>query len=129
MVKGLSRAKVDAGDSVAVVGGGPIGLIAAAVLSLHRPRRLVVLEPLAKRREIALEMGATHVIDPTAADAADRLAAATDGRGVDLTVEAVGTTASVASAVDATAAGGRSSGSATSVASWRSTSSKSCGTT
>ena len=107
VVKGLSRAKVDAGDSVAVVGGGPIGLIATAVLALHRPRRLIVLEPLEKRRQIAREMGATHVFDPTTADAADQLAAATDGRGVDLTVEAVGTTASVASAVNATAGGGQ----------------------
>jgi L-iditol 2-dehydrogenase len=52
VVKGLSRAKVDAGDSAAVIGGGPIGLIATAVLALHRPRRLIVVEPLEARREI-----------------------------------------------------------------------------
>lgn len=107
VVKGLSRAKVDAGDSVAVVGGGPIGLIATAVLAMHRPRRLIVLEPLEARRQIARQLGATLTVDATAADAADVLEAETGGRGVDLTVEAVGTTASVASAVDLTAGGGQ----------------------
>lgn len=107
VVKGLSRAKIDAGDSVAVVGGGPIGLIATAVLALHRPRRLIVLEPLAARREIARRMGATDAIDPTASDAREQIAAATGGRGVELTIEAVGSTASVASAVEVTAGGGQ----------------------
>jgi threonine dehydrogenase-like Zn-dependent dehydrogenase len=107
VVKGLSRAKIDAGDSVAVVGGGPIGLIATAVLALHRPRRLIVLEPLEARRRIALQMGASAVLDPTAEGADAAFLEATDGRGVELTVEAVGTTASVAAAVNATAGGGQ----------------------
>jgi 2-desacetyl-2-hydroxyethyl bacteriochlorophyllide A dehydrogenase len=107
VVKGLSRAKVDAGDSVAVIGGGPIGLIATAVLALHRPRRLIVMEPLPARRQIALAMGATHALDPAGPDALERLLELTDGRGVELAVEAVGTTASVASAVDSTAGGGQ----------------------
>jgi L-iditol 2-dehydrogenase len=107
VVKGLSRAKIDAGDSVAVVGGGPIGLIATAVLALHRPRRLIVLEPLEARRDIARRMGATHAIDPTAPHALEQIEAATGGQGVELTIEAVGSTASVASAVDVTAGGGQ----------------------
>ena len=107
VLKGLSRAKFDAGDTAAVIGGGPIGLIATAVLSLHRPRQLIVLEPLAARREIARKMGATLVLDPTADGAMDEMMEATGGLGVDVTVEAVGSTASVASAVDATRAGGQ----------------------
>ncbi|MEX1297008.1 MAG: alcohol dehydrogenase catalytic domain-containing protein [Candidatus Limnocylindrales bacterium] len=107
VVKGLARAKIDAGDSVAVVGGGPIGLIATAVLALHRPRRLIVLEPLEARRRIAQRMGATMVLDPTAVDAGAAVLEATDGQGVELSVEAVGTTASVATAVDVTAGGGQ----------------------
>jgi L-iditol 2-dehydrogenase len=107
VLKGLSRAKVDAGDTAAVIGGGPIGLIATAVLALHRPRHLIVVEPLEARREIARAMGATLVIDPGAGDGAAAVQAATDRLGVDVTVEAVGTTASVASAVDATRAGGQ----------------------
>ena len=96
VVKGLSRAKFDAGDSAAVIGGGPIGLIATAVLALHRPHQLIVMEPLAARREIARQMGATLVLDPTQDGAMEALMEATDGLGADLTVEAVGSTASVA---------------------------------
>jgi 2-desacetyl-2-hydroxyethyl bacteriochlorophyllide A dehydrogenase len=107
VVKGLSRASIEAGASVAVVGGGPIGLIATALLALHGPRRLVVLEPLEARREIAMRMGATHALDPTAADAAEAIEAAIGGAGADLVVEAVGSTASVASAVDVAAGGGQ----------------------
>jgi L-iditol 2-dehydrogenase len=107
VVKGLARANIQAGDVMVVVGGGPIGLIATALLALHRPRQLIVLEPMAQRREIARRMGATLVIDPTADDAAGQLERATDGTGAHLAVEAVGTTASVASAVNATRAGGQ----------------------
>ena len=113
---------MDAGDSTAVIGGGPIGLIATALLALHRPRQLIVLEPhVAARREIARQMGATLVLDSlTAVDGAmDALRDATGGLGADLTVEAVGTTASVASAVDATGVAVSWSGSATLGASWR----------
>ncbi|MFO7532842.1 MAG: alcohol dehydrogenase catalytic domain-containing protein [Candidatus Limnocylindrales bacterium] len=107
VVKGLARAKFDAGDSAAVIGGGPIGLIATAVLALHRPHHLVVMEPLPARREIARQMGATLVLDPTQDGAMDAFMQATNGLGADLTVEAVGSTASVRSAVDATRAGGQ----------------------
>jgi 2-desacetyl-2-hydroxyethyl bacteriochlorophyllide A dehydrogenase len=107
VVKGLSRARIDAGDTAAVVGGGPIGLIATAVLALHRPRQLIVLEPLEARREIARRMGATVVLDPTVGDATEQVLEATGGRGADLVVEAVGTTASVATAVNATTGGGQ----------------------
>jgi threonine dehydrogenase-like Zn-dependent dehydrogenase len=107
VIKGLSRAHVDAGDNAVVIGGGPIGLIATAVLALHHPRQLIVVEPLAARREIARTLGATVTIDPGEEDAAARIEAATFGLGADVTVEAVGSTASVASAVNATRAGGQ----------------------
>jgi L-iditol 2-dehydrogenase len=107
VIKGLARANIAAGDSALVIGGGPIGLIATAVLALHHPWPLVVLEPLATRREIARAMGATLVLDPTAEGVATQVEEATHGLGADVTVEAVGSTASVASAVNATRAGGQ----------------------
>jgi len=107
VIKGLARAHISAGDSAVVIGGGPIGLIATAVLALHQPRPLVVMEPLAMRRDIARRMGATLVLDPAAEDAAAQVEEATHRLGADVTVEAVGSTASVASAVNATRAGGQ----------------------
>jgi L-iditol 2-dehydrogenase len=107
VIKGLSRAHIAAGDTALVIGGGPIGLIATAMLALYHPRQLIVVEPLAARRGIATSLGATAVIDPGADDAEARIESATAGLGADVTVEAVGSTASVASAVNATRAGGQ----------------------
>jgi L-iditol 2-dehydrogenase len=107
VVKGTSRAKVDAGDTVAVVGAGPIGLLSVAVMAQHRPRHLIVLEPQAVRRELAMAMGATVALDPTAPDAMDQLRSLTGGLGVHVAVEAVGSTASVRTAVDSLQPGGQ----------------------
>jgi len=52
-----------------VFGGGPVGLAAVMGAVIQGCSAIVLVEPVAARREIALEMGATHVIDP--ADAPD----------------------------------------------------------
>lgn len=106
VVKGLARAHITAGDSAAVVGAGPIGLLAVAVLAQHRPRELVVLEPQQPRRELARSLGATLALDARDDDVAE-VRRRTDGLGTDVTVEAVGLTASVKTAVDVTRAGGQ----------------------
>jgi L-iditol 2-dehydrogenase len=106
VVKGLTRATIAAGDSLAVVGAGPIGLLAVLLLNLHRPRNLIVVEPDAGRRAKALELGATLAIDPAATDPWTAVAEVTRGVGVDVTVEAAGITPTVTTAVDVTRAGG-----------------------
>jgi len=53
------------GEDVLVVGAGPIGLMAAAVARHAGARFVVASEPNAFRRELALRMGATHIVDPT----------------------------------------------------------------
>lgn len=106
VVKGLSRAMVQPGDALAVVGGGPIGLLAVAVLSLSRPRSLIVVEPNEDRRNLAIELGATLALDPTTTDAAGKIREAAGGEGVDLAVEAVGISPTVDISVKALRAGG-----------------------
>ena len=106
VVKGLARTMIQAGDAAAVVGAGPIGLLAVAVLALHRPRHLAVVEPHPDRRRLARELGATVALDPAADDPGSAVAALTDGRGVDVAVEAVGLSATVKTAVDVARPGG-----------------------
>jgi threonine dehydrogenase-like Zn-dependent dehydrogenase len=106
VVKGLSRASIAAGDSVAVVGAGPIGLLAVMLLNLHRPRNLVVVELDAGRRAKALELGATLAVDPAAVDPWSAVAEVTGGVGVDICVEAAGITPTVQTAVNVTRPGG-----------------------
>src|SRR4051794_14363913 len=78
---------VDASDTVAVLGAGPIGLAVAAAASAMGARTVVV-EPAAERRAAATELGASDVSTPE--DAADLLAGITGGRGADVVVEASG---------------------------------------
>jgi threonine dehydrogenase-like Zn-dependent dehydrogenase len=106
VVKGLSRVNIASGGTAAVVGAGPIGLIAVGALALHSPRELIVFEPQPDRRQLALEMGATVALDPADAEARNEVMDRTAGVGVDVCVEAAGITATVATAVDITRAGG-----------------------
>ncbi|MCW2974126.1 MAG: Alcohol dehydrogenase GroES-like protein [Thermoleophilia bacterium] len=104
---GVINGKVQPGDTVAIVGAGPVGLAALMTAQLFTPGRIIVSDPLASRRERALEYGADVAIDPTNGDAAAQVLALTDGVGVDVAIEAVGLPATFESAVDMVRAGGR----------------------
>jgi 2-desacetyl-2-hydroxyethyl bacteriochlorophyllide A dehydrogenase len=93
---------IDASDSVAVIGGGPIGLLctlAAATMG----GSVTLIEPQAHRRSLGLEIGAREAIDPTAGPLAEQ----TDGRGFDVVIEAAGAPAAMASALPIAALGAR----------------------
>lgn len=97
-------AGVRLGDSLAVVGQGPIGYLAVQVARAQGARPVVALEIDDERRERALTVGATAAIDPTASDATERLAAAL-GHGAVASIElsAAASGAGVDTAVRATA--------------------------
>jgi S-(hydroxymethyl)glutathione dehydrogenase / alcohol dehydrogenase len=84
------RAGVRPGESVAVFGCGGVGL--AAVLGAHLVSALpiVAVDPVPFKRALALELGATHVVDPGEGDPAEQVRAITDGDGVEYAFEALG---------------------------------------
>ncbi len=94
----VERASLRPGDDVLVVGGGPVGLAIAMWARHHGAREVVVSDPVARRRDTALRVGATSVIDPTA-DAIDRR--------FPVVFECVGTPGMIATCVNATAVHGR----------------------
>jgi len=59
-----------AGASIAVFGGGPVGLAAVMAAKIRGCDPILIVEPIAGRRRLALELGATHAIDPAAGDVA-----------------------------------------------------------
>ena len=61
------------GSSILIAGGGPVGLAAVMGAVIQGCKTIIVSEPLPARRELALELGATHVVDP--AEEPDLLAA------------------------------------------------------
>jgi 2-desacetyl-2-hydroxyethyl bacteriochlorophyllide A dehydrogenase len=85
------------GERVVVFGAGPVGLCTTHVLSQFPLDRLVVVEPIASRRELARGVGADRVVDPeTAASVLDDC----DGDGADLVYELSGQPATLDAAVD-----------------------------
>lgn len=61
------------GSSIAIIGGGPVGLAGVMGAVIQRCETIVLVEPIAARREIAIRLGATHVVDPAGADLAAAL--------------------------------------------------------
>jgi L-iditol 2-dehydrogenase len=97
---------IDASDDVAVIGGGPIGLLctmAAATMG----GSVTLVEPQAHRRALGLEIGAKSAIDPGAGQLQDQVAEATRGRGFDVVIEAAGVPGAMASAFPIAALGAR----------------------
>ena len=88
MVHAISLAKMCPGDTVAVLGGGPIGLLGLQVALCCGAGAVYLSEPIPERRALAAELGATAVCDPSADDPVDWLWEQTKGRGVDIAIEA-----------------------------------------
>ena len=83
----MKFAAVGQGETVAVFGAGPIGLLTIACLKVAGAGRIWAVEPVAHRREMARQMGADAAIDPAETDAALELTAETGGRGVDCAID------------------------------------------
>ncbi len=77
------------GDTVAVFAAGPIGLCAILGAKLRGASEIFAVEPNPFRREMARRMGATQTFQPDK-HLADKIRAATAGRGVDVAIEALG---------------------------------------
>lgn len=75
------------GESVVVFGAGPIGLLTLSVLRLSAVGRIFVVEPVAHRRDLALQLGADAVIDPSAGKVVEEIRKGTGNRGVDLAID------------------------------------------
>jgi len=86
----VRRAGVGLGDSVLILGAGPIGLLTLQVARAVGAERIYVSDVLEYRLRIAEEVGADHVIDASREDVAGEVLSLTGGRGVDVVVEAAG---------------------------------------
>jgi L-iditol 2-dehydrogenase len=102
----LCAGGVDPSDTVAVLGGGAIGLLCVMAAAANNAA-VVCVEPEASRRARALDVGARTALDPTADDFRDAVADTTHGRGFDAVIEAAGSPAAMAQALDVAGLGGR----------------------
>jgi threonine dehydrogenase-like Zn-dependent dehydrogenase len=102
---GAATAGIRPGDVVAVIGAGPVGFFAAQAAVVHGAERVLVLDRLADRLELAAAVGAVPV-DVSRRNAQMAVAEATEGRGADVVIEAVGSAPAFESAVEVVRRGG-----------------------
>lgn len=93
----VERGEVGFGDSVAIFGQGPVGLCATAGARARGAGLVIAVESIPERAAMARRLGANLVVDP-ADDAVKAILALTDGKGVDVAIEAVGIQATLDSA-------------------------------
>jgi L-iditol 2-dehydrogenase len=103
----LKFVELQPGDTVAVFGAGPIGLVTIAALKVAGAGRILAVEPVAHRREMARQMGADVAIDPEQVDAARQIVAETGGRGVDCAMDCAAKEHTTNWAIRAACNGGR----------------------
>ena len=100
-------AGVKAGDTVAVLGAGPIGLTALQAARVHGATTVIVSDVIPRRLQTAEKLGATNVLNAAEVDVVEAIMDLTGGRGVDVAFECVGLAPTVAQALKVARAGGK----------------------
>ncbi len=88
---GAESGKVRIGDTVVVFALGPIGLCAVAGAKLMGATTIIGVDTVPERLAVARALGCDHVVDFRKGDPVEQIMALTDGRGVDVSIEALGT--------------------------------------
>ncbi|MGQ7830190.1 Zn-dependent alcohol dehydrogenase [Altererythrobacter sp. Z27] len=101
----FNACKVVPGETVAVVGCGGVGLAAINAAKIAGAGKVIAIDPIPEKRELAQVLGATHTVDAMAADAVEQVMAISGG-GVHHAIEAVGRQASADLAVKILRRGG-----------------------
>jgi len=104
---GVLNGKVQPGDTVAIVGAGPIGLAALLTAQFYSPAAIIIIDLDANRLALARQFGATALIDSSGGTAVEQAMALTGGAGVDVAIEAVGIPATFDICQSILAPGGR----------------------
>jgi aryl-alcohol dehydrogenase len=94
------------GSTIVVLGAGAVGLSAVMAAAMSPATRIIAVDRVAERLDLALELGATHAIDAGARNLGEAITEITQGAGADGIVETTGSTAVLRQGVDALAARG-----------------------
>jgi len=104
---GVRAGRIKPGDTVAIVGAGPVGLAAVIGAKLYSPRTIIVTDLADSRLEAARRFGADITVNAKDDPEEAVRRASTDGRGADVVIEAVGFPATFESAMRMVRPGGR----------------------
>ncbi len=103
---GVLNGQIKPGDTVAIVGSGPIGLAALLTARFYSPSEIIMVDLDDNRLKVAKKLGATTTINSTNGKAVEVIMGMTGGKGVDVAIEAVGVPASFDTCQDIVAPGG-----------------------
>ena len=87
---GVLNGKIQPGDTVGIVGAGPIGLAALLTAQFYSPSQIIMIDPDNHRLEVAKSLGASITINNKDTNALTKVMEITNNRGVDTAIEAVG---------------------------------------
>ena len=99
-ISGIDRTNIQYGDTVVVIGAGPMGLVHTLLAKLKGAGTVIVTELNPERAQIAKNLGADYVLNPKEVDAAEEIKKITDGIGADVVIEAVGSAVTYTQAFD-----------------------------
>ncbi|MBN2428514.1 MAG: alcohol dehydrogenase catalytic domain-containing protein [Deltaproteobacteria bacterium] len=104
---GAENAHIEPGDTVAVMGAGPVGMCAMATAKLWGPARVIAVDMIQERLDAAVKNGVADMgLNPAKVNVPEAIRELTNGRGADRTIEAVGVTGTYNLALDAVRPGG-----------------------
>lgn len=103
---GVLNGKIQPGNTVAIIGAGPIGLAAVLTAQFYSPSQIIMIDPDDHRLEVAERLGATTTINNKTVNAINTVMELTNKRGVDTAIEAVGIPETFVLCEDIVTAGG-----------------------
>jgi (R,R)-butanediol dehydrogenase/meso-butanediol dehydrogenase/diacetyl reductase len=101
-VRAVKRSRLKFGDVVAVIGAGTIGLLVLQAAKAAGASKVYAIEPIQKRRELAKNLGATEIFDPTQGDVGKEIGERTEGLKAHVAFECVGNQSAFDAAVRVT---------------------------
>src|SRR5690554_4304497 len=87
---GVLSGQVKPGDSVVIVGAGPVGMATLLTAQFYSPSRIILVDLDESRLKVGFELGATDVIDSSKENVVEAIMRLTNEKGVDVAIEAVG---------------------------------------
>jgi len=103
---GVLNGQVKPGDTIAIVGAGPVGMAALLTSQFFAPAEIIVIDLDDNRLAVAKTFGATHTVNSADGKAVEKIMQLTNGRGVDVAIEAVGVPATFGICQEIVGAGG-----------------------
>ena len=105
-IRGLMKCRIDPGDSALVIGAGPVGLMHVHLLKAFGAGTVIASDLIDSRLQMAVKLGADHVVNPQRDNISERIKELTEGKGVDLVVVAVGSAGLIEQGMDLVRKGG-----------------------